>query len=201
MEWSKSEEWNVGVVRWSDGIIDTFEKNDFVTSEIESQKWQIKIELRLLRERKNQKIIWAQKVKSCAISFRDARKAGQQPDPESFSISSNPPPRPSLHERRHRRLLDSVTVVVISSQPSLTMSTTQVAAVASSSSGTAMTLANKQDVHGGRFDFDDGGTYCGGWVEGKAHGHGVCTGPKGQGEYSGSWHFGFEVSGVYTWPR
>ena len=54
---------------------------------------------------------------------------------------------------------------------------------------------------GGRFDFDDGGTYCGGWEDGKAHGHGVCTGPKGQGEYSGSWHFGFEVSGVYTWPR
>ena len=56
-------------------------------------------------------------------------------------------------------------------------------------------------VDGGRFDFDDGGTYCGGWEDGKAHGHGVCTGPKGQGEYSGSWHYGFEVSGVYTWPR
>lgn len=55
-------------------------------------------------------------------------------------------------------------------------------------------------VNGGRFDFDDGGTYCGGWEDGKAHGHGVCTGPKGQGEYSGSWHYGFEVSGVYTWP-
>ncbi|XP_068197030.1 junctophilin-1-like [Antennarius striatus] len=53
---------------------------------------------------------------------------------------------------------------------------------------------------GGRFDFDDGGTYCGGWDEGKAHGHGVCTGPKGQGEYSGSWSNGFEVVGVYTWP-
>lgn len=53
---------------------------------------------------------------------------------------------------------------------------------------------------GGRFDFDDGGTYCGGWEDGKAHGHGVCTGPKGQGEYSGAWHYGFEVSGVYTWP-
>ncbi|KAM8838347.1 junctophilin-1-like [Synchiropus picturatus] len=53
---------------------------------------------------------------------------------------------------------------------------------------------------GGRFDFDDGGTYCGGWEEGKAHGHGVCTGPKGQGEYSGSWSNGFEVVGVYTWP-
>ncbi|XP_010892351.1 junctophilin-1b isoform X2 [Esox lucius] len=53
---------------------------------------------------------------------------------------------------------------------------------------------------GGRFDFDDGGTYCGGWEDGKAHGHGVCTGPKGQGEYSGSWNNGFEVVGVYTWP-
>ncbi|KAL7851697.1 hypothetical protein AOLI_G00220530 [Acnodon oligacanthus] len=53
---------------------------------------------------------------------------------------------------------------------------------------------------GGRFDFDDGGTYCGGWEDGKAHGHGICTGPKGQGEYSGSWASGFEVSGVYTWP-
>ncbi|XP_023650498.2 junctophilin-1 [Paramormyrops kingsleyae] len=53
---------------------------------------------------------------------------------------------------------------------------------------------------GGRFDFDDGGTYCGGWDDGKAHGHGICTGPKGQGEYSGSWSHGFEVVGVYTWP-
>ncbi|XP_030631406.1 junctophilin-1b [Chanos chanos] len=53
---------------------------------------------------------------------------------------------------------------------------------------------------GGRFDFDDGGTYCGGWEDGKAHGHGICTGPKGQGEYSGSWSNGFEVVGVYTWP-
>lgn len=61
-------------------------------------------------------------------------------------------------------------------------------------------LMQRPVVNGGRFDFDDGGTYCGGWEEGKAHGHGVCTGPKGQGEYSGSWHYGFEVSGVYTWP-
>lgn len=53
---------------------------------------------------------------------------------------------------------------------------------------------------GGRFDFDDGGTYCGGWEDGKAHGHGICTGPRGQGEYSGSWNNGFEVVGVYTWP-
>lgn len=59
----------------------------------------------------------------------------------------------------------------------------------------------QRGIHGGRFDFDDGGTYCGGWEDGKAHGHGVCTGPKGNGAYAGSWHFGFEVSGVYTWPR
>ncbi|KAM3721409.1 Junctophilin-3 [Dirofilaria immitis] len=55
-------------------------------------------------------------------------------------------------------------------------------------------------MNGGRFDFDDGGTYCGGWEEGKAHGHGVCTGPQGKGEYAGAWHYGFEVSGIYTWP-
>ncbi|XP_063358448.1 junctophilin-1 isoform X2 [Cydia amplana] len=58
----------------------------------------------------------------------------------------------------------------------------------------------QRGLNGGRFDFDDGGTYCGDWEDGKAHGHGVCTGPKGQGAYAGSWHFGFEVSGVYTWP-
>ncbi|XP_023289995.1 junctophilin-1 [Orussus abietinus] len=66
--------------------------------------------------------------------------------------------------------------------------------------GTTTTPANRAQVNGGRFDFDDGGTYCGGWEDGKAHGHGVCTGPKGQGAYSGSWHYGFEVSGVYMWP-
>ncbi|XP_034029247.1 junctophilin-2 [Thalassophryne amazonica] len=55
-------------------------------------------------------------------------------------------------------------------------------------------------MSGGRFEFDDGGAYCGGWEGGKAHGHGICTGPKGQGEYSGSWNYGFEVVGIYTWP-
>lgn len=53
---------------------------------------------------------------------------------------------------------------------------------------------------GGRFDFDDGGTYVGGWVEGKAHGHGLCTGPKGQGYYAGTWAQGFEACGAYAWP-
>jgi len=70
---------------------------------------------------------------------------------------------------------------------------------AAPASGTTVAGASTA-INGGRFDFDDGGTYCGGWEEGKAHGHGVCTGPKGQGEYAGSWHYGFEVSGVYTWP-
>jgi junctophilin len=56
-------------------------------------------------------------------------------------------------------------------------------------------------ISGGRFDFEDGGTFCGGWEDSKAHGHGVCTGPKNQGAYSGAWNYGFEVSGVYTWPR
>ncbi|CAF0840852.1 unnamed protein product [Adineta ricciae] len=55
-------------------------------------------------------------------------------------------------------------------------------------------------ANGGRFDFDDGGTYCGGWNDGKAHGHGVCTGPKGQGEYAGAWQYGYEFSGIYLWP-
>ncbi|EDX04369.1 GD22352 [Drosophila simulans] len=55
-------------------------------------------------------------------------------------------------------------------------------------------------INGGRFDFEDGGTYCGGWDEGKAHGHGVCTGPKHQGAYAGAWNYGFEVSGSYIWP-
>lgn len=74
-------------------------------------------------------------------------------------------------------------------------------AAAGPTTGATGTATAKPQVNGGRFDFDDGGTYCGGWEDGKAHGHGVCTGPKGQGAYSGSWHYGFEVSGVYTWPR
>lgn len=79
------------------------------------------------------------------------------------------------------------------------MQTVNTSPAATGATGTATSA--KSHVNGGRFDFDDGGTYCGGWEDGKAHGHGVCTGPKGQGAYSGSWHFGFEVSGVYTWPR
>ena len=75
------------------------------------------------------------------------------------------------------------------------------AATANLLAASGITASGQKDSSGGRFDFDDGGTYCGGWEEGKAHGHGVCTGPKGQGEYRGSWHYGFEVSGVYTWPR
>jgi junctophilin len=55
-------------------------------------------------------------------------------------------------------------------------------------------------IYAGRFDFEDGGTYCGGWEDGKAHGHGVCTGPKSMGEFSGMWQYGYEVTGVYIWP-
>jgi junctophilin len=50
---------------------------------------------------------------------------------------------------------------------------------------------------GGRFDFDDGGSYAGDWTDGMAHGHGVCTGPRGEGEFSGAWQAGFETSGVF----
>lgn len=59
----------------------------------------------------------------------------------------------------------------------------------------------RPQISGGRFDFEDGGTFCGGWDDGKAHGHGVCTGPKHQGAYAGAWNYGFEVSGAYIWPR
>lgn len=64
-----------------------------------------------------------------------------------------------------------------------------------------MSEGKRLQITGGRFDFEDGGTYCGGWDDGKAHGHGVCTGPKHQGAYSGAWNYGFEVSGGYIWPR
>ena len=50
---------------------------------------------------------------------------------------------------------------------------------------------------GGFYEFEDGGHYIGCWEDGKAHGFGICTGPKGQGEYAGSFDKGFEVSGVY----
>ncbi|XP_055848889.1 junctophilin-1 [Episyrphus balteatus] len=60
--------------------------------------------------------------------------------------------------------------------------------------------SKRAQISGGRFDFEDGGTYCGGWDDGKAHGHGVCTGPKHQGAYAGAWNYGFELSGVYIWP-
>jgi hypothetical protein len=46
---------------------------------------------------------------------------------------------------------------------------------------------------GGRYDFDDGGIYVGDWQDKKAHGYGICTGPRCVGEYSGSWNCGFEV--------
>jgi len=50
---------------------------------------------------------------------------------------------------------------------------------------------------GGKFNFDDGGSYVGDWSGGTAHGYGVCTGPGGDGEFSGAWMHGFETSGVF----
>lgn len=78
---------------------------------------------------------------------------------------------------------------------------TTTGSTAPNSPGSQGATGGRGQISGGRFDFEDGGTYCGGWEEGKAHGHGVCTGPKHQGAYSGAWHYGFEVSGIYTWPR
>ena len=57
------------------------------------------------------------------------------------------------------------------------------------------------DSQGGKFAFADGGAYCGGWLDGKAHGHGVCTGPRGQGEFAGEWTHGYETTGMYSWPN
>jgi len=65
--------------------------------------------------------------------------------------------------------------------------------------GTASTAAAAAAA--GHFDFDDGGSYSGGSDQGRAHGHGVCTGPNNEGEFAGSWQAGFETSGVYTWPN
>lgn len=38
--------------------------------------------------------------------------------------------------------------------------------------GRPVQMAQSSQLPGGRFDFDDGGFYCGGWEEGKATGHG-----------------------------
>lgn len=59
---------------------------------------------------------------------------------------------------------------------------------------TQQQLASGTFKEGGRYDFDDGGIYVGDWQENKAHGYGICTGPRCEGEYSGSWNCGFEVS-------
>jgi len=55
-------------------------------------------------------------------------------------------------------------------------------------------------IEGGRFDFDDGGSYVGEWCDGRAHGLGIATGPENQGEFSGEWVMGFESRGIYIWP-
>ena len=55
-------------------------------------------------------------------------------------------------------------------------------------------------MSGGKFEFDDGGYYVGEWLDGQAHGKGVCTGPECRGRFAGLWSNGFEVSGQYSWP-
>ena len=54
-------------------------------------------------------------------------------------------------------------------------------------------------MSGGRFEFDDGGIYCGEWLDGKAHSYGVCTGPNNEGRFEGFWQHGFEILGTYSW--
>ena len=51
------------------------------------------------------------------------------------------------------------------------------------------------------FNYEDGGTYCGEWEDGHAHGYGVCTGPEGRGKFQGLWEQGLQASGVYAWPN
>lgn len=88
-----------------------------------------------------------------------------------------------------------------SMNPQTTADTQHNGPISPSSPSSHGATVGRTQISGGRFDFEDGGTYCGGWEEGKAHGYGVCTGPKHQGAYSGAWNYGFEVSGVYIWPR
>ena len=51
------------------------------------------------------------------------------------------------------------------------------------------------------YEYEDGGKYCGEWENDAAHGHGVCTGPKGNGLFEGLWQKGNQTSGVFTWPN
>lgn len=108
----------------------------------------------------------------------------------------------SLQQQQHQQQLQQQHLLQQQQSHQLQNGNVATGAGAPSSPGqTGAATAGRTQISGGRFDFEDGGTYCGGWEEGKAHGHGVCTGPKHQGAYSGAWNYGFEVSGVYIWPR
>jgi junctophilin len=50
------------------------------------------------------------------------------------------------------------------------------------------------------YEYEDGGKYCGEWENDAAHGHGVCTGPNGNGLFEGLWERGNQSSGIFTWP-
>jgi len=67
--------------------------------------------------------------------------------------------------------------------------------------GTPAVSGGNGGTPGGKFVFEDGGMYCGGWLDSKAHGYGVCTGPRGEGEFAGEWTHGYETAGTYTWPN
>lgn len=50
------------------------------------------------------------------------------------------------------------------------------------------------------YEYEDGGKYCGEWENDAAHGHGVCTGPDGNGLFEGLWERGNQACGIFTWP-
>ena len=66
----------------------------------------------------------------------------------------------------------------------------------SSSSACLLRMASRGII----YEYEDGGKYCGEWENDAAHGHGVCTGPNGNGLFEGLWERGNQSSGIFTWP-
>lgn len=62
--------------------------------------------------------------------------------------------------------------------------------------GQVSTMASRGII----YEYEDGGKYCGEWENDAAHGHGMCTGPDGNGLFEGLWDRGHQASGVFTWP-
>ena len=65
---------------------------------------------------------------------------------------------------------------------------------------TVLTSGSDMASKGIIYEYEDGGKYCGEWENDAAHGHGVCTGPNGNGLFQGLWERGYQASGVFTWP-